>query len=528
MKTVIVGAGSAGGALAARLSEHADQQVVLVEAGPDYPDPAKLPADLSDAGEMSTDVHDWKLASYYFEPTDIREPQPYPRGRVVGGSSSVNAAIAQRGCVEDFTAWALAGNHEWSWDKVLPYFERLESDLQFGDQPGHGSDGPVPITRHPRSAWPDAAIAFEQACLERGYPLLEDTNEPGGTGVGPAARNLVGDVRASSLVTYLAEARGRPNLDLVADATCRRVLFEGQRAVGVEIERDGRIEQILADRIVLSAGTIHTPQILTLSGVGPRETLDALGIPPVVVNDAVGRNLQDHPLAPVITLIPHTDLNGIRAELKYTTDGGRSLGLVDDIMMYPTVMELGPLNQSADIDTAGRKVFSIIPVLAKPRSVGWLRVVSTDPHVQPEMHLNYLSDRSDVERIMEAVRLAYSMTQEGPVSEVITQVIAPDAETVDDDARLEEWLRGIVSTAYHATSTCRMGPDGDEGAVVDQRLAVRGTENLWIADASVMYAVPTGLTNLASFMIGERMASWLVEPEASPGRDGVGVVEVSS
>lgn len=507
MRTIIVGAGSAGSALAARLSEDPDQQVVLVEAGPDYPAYDAIPWDLLNPGEMSTVDHDWGLKAYFIEPPETKPLQPYPRGCVVGGSSSVNHSIAQRACVEDFDAWVAAGNHEWSWDQVLPYFERLENDLEFGDRPGHGNAGPIPIVRHPKSEWHEATLAFHQACLDRGFPSLPDTNEPGGHGVGPAARNIIDDIRASALVTYIREARDRPNLEIVSETRCKRVLFDGNRAVGVEVERGGVAEELTAERIVISAGAIHTPQILTLSGVGPAATLDALDIDPVVVADGVGQGLRDHPMAPVLALMPYTDRTGNRAELKYTTEGGKALRLVDDLMMYPVISDTKTLN--LPIDTGNRTAFTLMSVLAKPLSVGWLKVVSPDHSVQPEMHLNYLSDEADVTRLMEAVRLAYDLATSEQVAAVVEEIVIPDVETVGDDAKLREWVLEIATTAYHATSTCRMGPDGDPLAVVDQRLAVRGTECLFVADASVMYSVPTGLTNLASFMVGERMADWL-------------------
>ena len=389
---------------------------------------------------------------------------------------------------------------------MQPYFERLENDLDFGERPAHGAEGPVPIFRHGPDEWAPAVRAFVQACRDRGFPACEDFNEPGATGVGPVPRNQVGVVRASSLVTYLAEARERPNLTILANSTVTRVLFEGTKAIGVEYDRDGALEQVFADRIVLCAGAIHTPHILLLSGVGPADVLSTHGIEPVVVSEGVGQNLQDHPFVPLLTLMKERTENvGVRAELKFTTkDAGE---LVDDMMLFGSVLDPATLN--LEVDTKGKMALTLVSLLAKPRSAGWLTLSSPDYKVQPELHVNLSSDRSDVTRLMESVRLAHDIATSSPVADEIDEILFPDADTVADDEKLEAFVRSISNTSYHGSCTCRMGPDGDPLAVVDQGLAVRGAQNLWIADASVMVRVPTGLTNLTSYMIGERMADLL-------------------
>lgn len=507
-KTVIVGAGSGGAALAARLSEDPAQEVVLVEAGPDYADPASVPDDVRDAGEMSVEAHDWGLRAYFLEPPEAREPMPYARGRIVGGSSSVNAAIAERATREDLDTWVAAGNPEWSYEKTLPYFERLEDDRDFGGDPGHGSGGPIPILRHFEEDWAAGVRAFAKACGDRGFPRVDDCNVDGASGYGPVPRNLVpGDeTRASALVTYLAQARHRPNLSILPDSRVARVLFEGTTAVGVEVSLEGgEREAIHADRVVLAAGAIHTPHLLMLSGVGPAEVLASHGISPVVVNEAVGRNFQDHPFAPLVTLLKEpTDKNGVRAQLKYSTSSG---GLVDDMMTFAGVLDPATINIPAE--TKGKKALMLNNVLAKPRSVGWITLASADPDVPPELHVNFLSDPSDVARLQEALRLCWDLATTSPLAEEIEEICFVDAEAMADDEKLEAYIRQMASTALHAAATCRMGPAGDPGAVVDQHLAVHGAEGLYLADASVMVNVTTGLTNLTAYMIGERLADWL-------------------
>lgn len=505
--TVIIGAGSGGGALAARLTEDPDQHVILVEAGPDYPAPELVPEDVRDAGEMSVEKHDWGLKAYFLEPPQAREAMHYARGRIVGGSSAVNAAIAQRATREDLDGWVAAGNPEWSYEKTLPYFVRMESDADFPDAPGHGSQGPVPIMRHFEDDWAEGVRAFAKACEERGFARCDDFNSDGSSGYGPVPRNLVGaeELRASTLVTYLAEARQRPNLTVRPDTLVRRVLFEGTRAVGVEVESAGVVDTITADRVVLAAGAIHTPHLLMLSGVGPREVLQAHGIETVVANDAVGQNFQDHPFAPLVALLKEpTDKNGVRAQLKYSTASGN---LVDDMMTFAAVLD--PTTINIPVETKGKRALMLNNVLAKPRSVGWITLASPDPAVQPELHVNFLSHPSDVERLQEALRLCWDLVTTSPLAGEVSEICFVDEQTIRDDAKLEGYIRGIASTALHAAGTCRMGPAGDPASVVDQHLAVHGTEGLFVADASVMVNVTTGLTNLTAYMIGERLADWL-------------------
>jgi choline dehydrogenase len=425
----------------------------------------------------------------------------------MGGSSSVNASFAGRGTPADFAEWTAAGNDRWGWDDVAPYFSRLENDLEFGDRPGHNRGGPITVTRVPRDLWPGAMSAFEEAAIAEGFAAVPDYNDPSTTGVSPAPRNQNGDDQANALLTYIAAARDRPNLRIRSDSRVRRLAFDGTTVAAVELDGPEGRELIAADRVVLCAGAIHTPQILSLSGVGPAETLARIGVEPVAVLEGVGRNLQDHPLAWVFCVL-EPEAPGRRTGALAMLRTSSSSSQTNDLMLFPAVLEPGAL-QLDDVDLGDSKALGIATQVAKPTSRGWLDIHSDDPDQPPEIHLNLLGDPEDMARMKQALRLSYKFATSETMGGHIAEILLPDAATVEDDARLEAWLRNSVATGYHPVGTCRMGPAADHASVVDQDLRVIGVEGVWVADASIMPTITAGLTNLTAFMIGERMADLL-------------------
>lgn len=511
---VIVGGGSAGAVLAARLSEDPRRTVLVLEAG--QAGPLDTVADQLSNVDFALTGRDWGMHAFARADRQL----DYPQGRFVGGGSSVNGALAFRGAPADYDGWAAAGNPSWSWDQLLPCFRRLEADVDLGaTDPLHGADGPVPIRR-----WSDEELvpvqrAFRDACLADGLPWTDDHNHPSSTGVGAFPMNRDRGRRMSTALTYLRPALDRPNLTVRGDAPVTQVRIERGRATGVTVRAagTGATEEVGAGEVVLAAGSIHTPAILWRSGIGPASELAGLGIEVVVPNDAVGANLVDHPgvflfFAPGerVTAAPEPQF---QLGARYTSAGADPTDPAACNDMFLSMMNHWDLTGSPDFQ-AHLGVPSVVVLTCgvhQPRSRGRVALTSADPADQPRIDLNLLDDDADVARLVDGVRRAWRAASTPGMRAFLGRVLLLDEGAFaedDDDATeaLAGYVRSVVAPWYHPVGTCRMGPADAGGTVVGDDLRVHGVEGLRVVDASVMPTIPRAPTNLTAIAIAERAA----------------------
>jgi choline dehydrogenase len=516
---LVVGAGAAGAPLAARLSENPQRSVLLLEAGPVPASMEAFPLELLNAGTVQGarpgHPHNWSFMGYLTP--DL--PYSIARGRILGGSTTISGTYFIRAPKQDFDRWSSGGNEEWAWDKVLPFYKKLENDLNCGESDLHGGTGPMTVTRPPQDH--PVTEAFRRAVKELGFPTEQDKNSEGEPGYGPMPSNSIRGLRINTGIAYINPVRNRQNLTVEGDSYVRRVLFKGSRAVGVEVLRNGAVINIEANEIVLSAGAVKTPHILLLSGLGPENELNQFHIPVIKHLPGVGKDFSDHPNLAIswrsqVPLVDYGTAQSMAGVLNFTASGSPSSG---DLEILPLLKPMGYMlagrppraangaQKSAQVLHQGDLAFLVS--LQSASSRGQITLESADPGVQPRIDFNYLATEADLRRMREAVRTAVRLLRSNAFSPIFQELTELTEPILQSDTPLNRWMRSRLGTAIHLCGSAKFGSSRDPDSVVDQYGRVHGVKGLRVADTSILPTAPTRGPAATAILIGERIAEFI-------------------
>ena len=527
---IVVGAGSAGAVVANRLSADPRTRVLLLEAGPTSHPWSRIP--IGYAKLIQNPAVNWCYASEPEANTNGRK-LPVPRGRLLGGSSAINGNAFVRGQAQDFDTWAQMGNRGWSYRDVLPFFKRMET-YEGGDDAFRGRDGPIRVT-NPKGHDP-LYQALIQAAGQVGIEHNPDYNGARQDGIAMSQATIAGGRRMSTAHCYLDPIRRRTNLRIETGALTESLLLDGKRCTGVRYRVGNIVHEACAGReVVVSAGTINSPQLLELSGIGQPDRLRDLGIDVRHALPGVGENLRDH-YAPRTRWaigakgVTFNDrgrgLSLVHQALRYLTSGTGMLGMVaapirafvrtrgglespDGLLGWvPMLTEPGPKGPRL----ARRSGMTCYAHAIRPESKGHVHIIAADPRKAPAINFNFLSESIDAEITVRAVRIARAVMTAPAMAQMQVTELGPGASLTTDDEILD-WVRRVGETTYHPVGTCRMGSDAK--AVVDDRLRVRSLDGLRVADASIMPTLTSGNTNAPSIMIGEKAADMVLKGAAA-------------